>query len=256
MNKLNSFVLIIILFSTTLLSQNKVRIYGHVTDFNNNPVDSVSVWLKQNIDSLELKNKDKIFENSHETFTDSTGYFSMEVEPGTYYCLYSIKEVDYGKTKLEYWAWNIPVYKDLEINPQYDRIEIYGISGFEPKRGPFNSYKIYFRPMSLTKAHNLSKETKSDTINIAPNEITEEELTVKVNGTESKIVAIDKIREYTRDDHYMFAYMIQVLKPLDPLPTFNSEQLVDEYDKISVILHSSETNEYGKGEYFIKKIGK
>ncbi len=138
MNKLHLIVILLMIFSNSICGQSKVRIYGHVTDFNNNPVDSVSVWLKQNIDSLELKNKDKIFENSHETFTDSNGYFSMEVEPGIYYCLYAIKEVDYGKTKLEYWAWNIPVYNDLVINPQYDRMEIYGISGFEPKRGPFN----------------------------------------------------------------------------------------------------------------------
>ncbi len=55
---------------------------------------------------------------------------------------------------------------------------------------------------------------------------------------------------------YIIAYMIQILKPLDTIPVFNSEQLVNGYDKISIILHSNETNEYGKGEYFIEKIGK
>ena len=159
-----------------LHGQDKVRIYGQVTDLNNQPVDSASVWLKQNIDSLSIENKGKIFENSYETFTDSNGFFSMEIEPGTYYCLYAIYENDYGKTKLEYWAWNLPIYKDLEINPRYDRMEIYGINGFEPQRGPFNTYMIYFRPMSLTKALSLSKESKSDTIDIAPENISVEEL--------------------------------------------------------------------------------
>lgn len=239
---------------STLFGQNKVRIYGQVTDFNNRPVDSASIWLKQNIDSLALKDKEKIFDNSYETLTDSKGFFSMEIDPGTYYCLYAIKEVDYGKTKLEYWAWNLPIYKDLEIKPQYDRIEIYGINAFEPQRGPFNTYMIYFRPMSLTKALNLPKELQSDTINIAPENITKEELTVRVNGIETEVVAIDKIREYTKNERYMYGYMIQILKTKENSQSHTSE-LVEGFDKITIILHSEETNEFGKGEYFFEKIG-
>ena len=248
------------LFSiSSLFGQEKVKIYGKVTDVNNQPVDSASVWLKQKIDSLSINNKEKVFDNSYETFTDSNGFFSMDIEPGTYYCLYAIFEDDYGKTKLEYWAWNLPVYKDLEINPRYDRMEIYGINGFEPKRSPFNTYMIYFRPMSLTKALkslNLPKDSKTDTLNIAPNNIFKEELKVKVNGIETEVVAIDKISEYIRDSNYMYAYMIQILKPKEESNILNNPELVDGYDKITIELNSKETNEIGVGEYFLKKIGK
>lgn len=238
-----------------LYGQDKIHVYGHAKDFNGNPIDSVTVRLKQNIDSLALKDKDKVFENSYETLTDRNGYFSLEVDPGTYYCVYAIKEVDYGKTKLEYWAWNVPVYQDLEINPQYDRMEIYGVNGFEPQHGPFNSYMLYFRPMSLTKALALRKmETQPTMQNIAPDSISKEELSVKVNGREAEVVNIDKIKIYTRNGHYMYAYMAQILKPETTGP-LHPEEMAEGFDKITIVLHSAETNEYGKGEYFLKKIG-
>jgi nitrogen regulatory protein PII len=41
--------------------------------------------------------------------------------------------------------------------------------------------------------------------------------------------------------------MIQILKPKEIIA--NS----DDYDKISIILHSNETNEIGKGEIFVRK---
>lgn len=256
MNKLYLIILMTMISVSILHGQDKVRIYGQVTDVDNQPVDSASVWLKQNIDSLSIENKGKIFKNSYETFTDSNGFFSIEIEPGTYYCLYAIYENDYGKTKLEYWAWNLPIYKDLEINPRYDQMEIYGINGFEPQRGPFNTYMIYFRPMSLTKALSLSKESKSDTIDIAPENISVEELSVKVNGIKTKVVAIDKIREYIKDNKFMYAYVIQILKPEEIIPKESESELVEGFDKITIELTSKETNELGKGEYFLKKIGK
>ncbi len=98
--------------------KNEFIISGQVTDFNNNPIDSVSIHLK-----------DRNFRNLYSTLTDKN-----------------------GKTKLEYWTWNVPVYKNLEINPQYDKIEIYGINVFEPQVTPQNTYIIYFRPMSLSKS--------------------------------------------------------------------------------------------------------
>lgn len=255
MNKLLTLIFLITISATTLLGQNKVRVYGHVSDFDNQALDSVTVRLKQNIDSLSIDDKAKLFQNSYETLTDSTGYFSMEVDPGTYYCIYAIKESDYGKTRLEYWAWNVPIYHDLEINPQYHRMEVYGINGFEPQHGPFNSYMLYFRPMSLTEAHKIPLGNQPDTINIAPERITKDELTVKVNGRRADISAINKISISTRNNHYMYAYMVQIGKPDTDLTGFNSSQLVDGYDKITIELHSNETDEYGKGEYFLKKIG-
>ena len=250
----NITTILLCLISISLSAQKTVRIYGKVTDKNNTPVDSASVWLKQNIDSLTLKEKKKIFDNSYETFTDKNGYFSMNVTPGTYYCMYAIKEKDYAKTKLEYWAWNLPIYEDLEINPKYDRMEIYGINAFEPQRGPYNTYLIYFRPMSLTKALALPKKNLPKIIDIAPKTITKEELTIKINGHKAEIVNITKTEQYIKKDVAIYAYLIQVLKPKNASPT-NSKEMVKGHDKITIILNSKETNEMGQGEYFLKRVG-
>ena len=244
--KTTIIILLSILSFLNVSAQATVRIYGKVTDFNSIPIDSVSVRLKN----------DK-FENLYETLTDKKGYFSMNVTKGNYYCLYAIKETDYGKTKLEYWAWNVPLYSDMKVNPQYERMEIFGVNVFEPRVTPYETYMIYFRPMSLTKSLKITNEenkkafqqkaTKNhDTIEIAPNNISPEELTIKLNENEVKVLNIQKIIEYARGA-YMFSYIVQILKPKEGITS------TDGYDKISVMLHSKETNEIGKSEIFVKK---
>jgi len=249
----NLSVLILFLTLSTIYAQDSVRLYGRVTDFNNKPVDSASVWLKNKINHLDIKDKRSLFDNAYETLTDSDGNFSIAVKKGTYYCLYAIKESDYGKTKLEYWAWNLPIYADLEINPQYDRMEVYGINASEPQTGPFDTYQIYFRPMSLTKALALPK-TALDIIDIAPKTIAKEELSVQLNGYDAEVVSINKIDEYARGTT-MYGYLIQIKKPEAAYPQDLSAQAAKGYDKISITLHSKETDEKGKGEYFVKRIG-
>ena len=247
-------LLLTLITFTSIAAQDTVTLYGKVTDFNNKPVDSASVWLKNRLDNVTVANKRTLFDNAYETLTDNDGNFSFEVEKGTYYCLYAIKESDYGKTKLEYWAWNLPIYKDMEINPQYDRMEVYGINASEPQTGPFNTYQIYFRPMSLTKALKLPKG-KLEIIDIAPKTITKEELSVQLNGVTAEVVSINKIDEYARGTT-MYGYLIQILKPKHDQSLIKTTEMAEGFDKISITLHSKETNEMGKGEYFVKRIGK
>ena len=228
------------------VAQDSIRVYGHVTDFNSQPIDSVSVLLK-----------DKNFKNLYKVLTNKDGYFSFNVLKGNYCSLYAIKSSDYGKTKLEYWAWNIPAYQDMEINPQYERMEIYGVNAFEPQVGPWETYMVYFRPMSLTKAlkfqgdmqkNELEKKSKAnhDTVNVAPSAIQKEELQVKINEIQGEVVNITKVLEFARGI-YMYGYLIQVKKPKE------ESHMNNQYDKITIILHSKETGEYGKGEYFYEK---
>ncbi|WP_420602117.1 carboxypeptidase-like regulatory domain-containing protein [Flagellimonas sp.] len=254
--KKNHALTLLLIFITlgNIVAQETVTLYGKVTDFNNQAVDSASVWLKNKINGIAVENKTSLFDNAYETLTDSNGNFSIEVEKGTYYCLYAIKESDYGKTKLEYWAWNLPIYHNLEINPQYDRMEIYGINASEPQTGPFETYQVYFRPMSLTKALNLPKETKNNIIDIAPKTITKKELSVQLNGIDAEVVSINKVDEYARGTT-MYGYLIQILKPRYNKDQINANEMVEGHDKISITLHSKETNEMGKGEYFVKRIG-
>jgi hypothetical protein len=250
------FALILLIFiACTLSAQGKVTLSGRVTDFDGNPIDSASIRLKN-----------KQFENVYETLSDINGKFSLQVEKGNYYCLYAIKLSDYRKTKLEYWTWNVPIFEDIEINPQYNNMEIYGINVFEPQVGPYETYMIYFRPMSLKKSNEIVENQKIDKsdyekvakvekllkpiegniFDIAPNNITSDELSVKINGIESKILNIQKVKDYSRGIN-MFGYFIQVLKP-EEIKTMNVV-----YDKISIVLNSKETNEIGLGEAFVKR---
>jgi hypothetical protein len=233
--------------SLNLFSQDSIRIFGQVRDFKGNPLDSVTVRLKN-----------KKFENLYETITDRNGYYEIKALKNSYNCLYAIKFSEYAKTKLEYWAWNIPAYSNLEINPKYDRMEVYGINAFEPQVSPHDTYIIYFRPMSLTKSLKIQgkinkKELEQNAIsekslvNIAPDTISKNELDVRINGYQSDVLAINKITEYARGV-LMYGYTIQIRKPLE------SEKLELEYDKISIILHSQETNEFGMGECFVKRL--
>jgi hypothetical protein len=193
-----SFLLIV---SSIAEGQDCVRLYGRVTDFKGNGLDSVSVRLKN-----------RKFMNLYETLTDNDGRFSLNVEKGIYYCLYAIKLSEYRKTNLEYWAWVVPLLNDLEINPRYDNLEIYGVTVFEPRVTPQETYQIYFRPMSLKKG-NPMKILKGDTINMAPEKISPDELEIKINGIRSEIINIQKTVEYARGN-YFYGFNVQVFKPV------------------------------------------
>lgn len=255
MSKILSLISVFFVFTSCKNESDKFMITGKVTDFNGKSLDSVTIQLKN-----------RAFENIYETLSDSNGNYSLEVNKGDYYCLYAIKLSEYRVNRLEYWAWNIPVYEDMIINPQYDRMEIYGISVFEPQVTPQETYMIYFRPMSLQKtlvleskqnidnkesleadqAEDLLEKT-SKLINISPDTITSDELKIEINGEEVKIVGINKTTEYARGI-LMYGYYVQVLKP-----AYYKKQLDLKFDRISITLRSSETGEIGKGETFIKK---
>lgn len=249
------FALLLFAFSAYSQEKEKFVITGKVTDFNGQPIDSVTIRLKN-----------RVFEDIYETLSDRNGNYSLEVKKGDYYCLYAIKLSEYRVNRLEYWAWNVPVYDDMVINPQYDRMEIYGINVFEPQVTPHETYMLYFRPMSLQKTLKLAAKQEVNNkafqkaeraedlldktnklIDVSPDAITPEELTIEINGVKAKIVGINKTTEYARGI-LMYGYNVQVLKP-----TKNKEQPELKYDQISITLRSSETGEIGKGEAFVKR---
>ena len=231
------FLLLSILFTLSFCTNKEsskiefVSIYGQVSDFENNPIKDAKVGIK---------NKD--FKDIYQTKTDENGKYSIRVVKGKYFALYAIKENDYGKTKLEYWAWNVPASQDIKINPQYDNLEIYGVHIFEPKTKPNDTYRIYFRPMSLKKFKQL--DNKKDTIDILPI-LKKEEIKIKINNKTASIKTLDKVLEYNTTGKYIYAYELQVVKPKN-----NNEQ---DFDKISIEIYSSETKESGKSDCFFQK---
>lgn len=247
MKKLLILSILLLLSAGGIFAQDSIRVHGRATDFENNPLDSVTVRLK-----------DKLFNDLYETTTDKDGVYSLLVPKNHYFYFYAINLKHYFKTKLEYWVWNFPAFSDMEVNPQFDRMEIYGMNVFEPQVGPFETYMIYFRPMSLSKILSLcdledrskfEKEAclRHDTINIAPSHILPSELTVKINDKEVKILQIQKVLEYIRGA-YQYSYMVQILKN-------KQDENHSNIDKITVILNSRETNEIGRSDcYYEKKV--
>lgn len=239
MLKLFLLLSFLLTFTSPVEGQEKFRLYGRVADFGGNALDSVTVRLKN-----------RKFQNLYETLTDHEGRFSLNVEKGIYYCLYAIKLSEYRKTRLEYWAWNVPVLHDLEINPRYEDLEIYGVNVFEPQVTPQETYQVYFRPMSLKKGNPL-KIAKGDTINMAPETISTGELEIKINDIVSEIISIQKVVEYARGN-FFYGYYVQVFKPANR-SALSDTQEAKGWDKISIVLRSAETGETGTADAFVSR---
>jgi hypothetical protein len=95
----------------------------------------------------------------------------------------------------------------------------------------------------------LLKPVDDNIYDIAPSSIPPSELSVKINGVESKILNIERVKEYARGMN-MYGYLVQVIKP-EEIKTMNIA-----YDKISILLNSEETGETGLGEAFVKRHNK
>ena len=151
--------------------------------------------------SIEIKNEN--FESIYQTLSDESGKFELCVPDGVYPFLTAVR--NYGDQYLEYWAQNIPAQQELELHIQIDTLEVYGLHAFIVK-GAANALSIYFRPMSLEKF-------KTGEVDIAP-VLRENDITVTVNGRESKVYVVNPVREYIGGERrYLSAYLIQSSLP-------------------------------------------
>lgn len=150
---------------------------------------------------IELKNER--FETMYQTLSEENGTFALCVPDGSYPFLTAVR--DYGERYLEYWAQNVPAYGDLELHMRIDTLEVYGLHAFIVK-GAAKALSIYFRPMSLEKF-------KAGEADIAP-VLTENDITVTINGQESRVYVADRVREYIGEEgRYLSAYLIRTSIP-------------------------------------------
>jgi hypothetical protein len=215
-------------------AKETIRISGRVTDFEGRPIEGATI---------ELKNSR--FDNAAEGTSDKDGRYSLTAPKGTYMALAAVK--DYQVKSLEYWAWTVPAEKDLEINPRFDRLEVYGINAWRPQGG-YPSYQIYFRPMSLTRvtkkvveAGGMENLGKLPVIDIAP-ELSVADIQVTIDGQPVKVLQVNRVREASGPDQYLFGYLVQV-----PLPEMKP---VADYFPITVTVIDKETGERGEGCLF------
>lgn len=214
------------------MNPDVVKVTGRITDFQNNPQANAIVRIM-----------DDHFEDIESTYTDDNGYYQLTISKGVYYAFYACK--DYAIRNLEYWAWNVPVHEDSEINARIDGLEIYSLTAFRAQFG-LPQMMIYFRPMSLKKGKPFKENAEllnQPIVDIAPN-ITEHDVEVRINGIPSVIHQVNKVFEYVGSGK-MYAYLLHVSAPID-LNRY-------EYNKIDVVVADRETGEQGEGSVYWKE---
>jgi len=142
---MKTILTIFLLFAvnTTLAEPSrKITITGQVTDKRGTPVKKCDVFFNK---------MSWITEDSVHVQCDSKGNYHAEIEAGDYNSVYVCDEELYGKTKLEYWAWNLSLQASQTLNAQFDTMEVYSLSTWASNGGS-DSLFASFRPMSLAKA--------------------------------------------------------------------------------------------------------
>ena len=215
----------------------QARIFGRVCDFDGKPIKDADIELKT-----------ARFENAAATRSAADGSYSLTVEPGLYMALAAVK--DYQVSKLEYWAWNVPAAGEVEINPRFDRLEVYGLNAWRPQGG-YPSFQIYFRPMSLTmtvaavtKAGGMDKLGGLPFIDIAP-ELKARDIVVKIDGEVVEVLRVNKVQEASSPTQALYGYLIQT--PLPKAPA------TGDWITIDVTLTDPATGEKGEGRLFLAR---
>lgn len=200
-----------------------VKVYGRVTDFENNPLENAEVFIK-----------DRVFNDVYKTVTNKNGEYEIQIVEGLYYAIAIVK--DYTINYLEYWAWNVPVYKNTEISCKIGGLEVYAINCYDIQ-GAWPSLMIYFRPMSLQLAKDLIAKSV-EPIKISPM-LYKDSIKVSVNNKLTDILELNGIKEYVGECKRMGAYLIQAQLP------HNINK--DDYNKIDIEIYNKETDEKGQG---------
>lgn len=205
-----------------------MKLYGKVTDFDGRPLPGAEVHMVG-----------RGWEATAYTSTDEHGLYALEVEHGIYLAVWICK--DYKERMLEYWAWHVPVYGDLELNARVDRLEVYGLNAFWPRQRA--TLMVFFRPMSLTRAlaWEARKPEPPGLIDIAPR-LNPEDTKITIDGRPAPLLCVTKVREEAPPDRYLDAYLVHV--EADGICE------TDAYRKIDVAIVDRETGERGEGTVF------
>lgn len=227
---------------SALSAQSKsdfVTIKGYVTDYENHPLDSVSIFFQ-----------DPLFETVHEAITDANGYYEASIKKGRYPSMGALNMNGYFHNdsklseedqRLEFWGWNFIADRDTVFNMKYHRMEAYAINAFTIQGGA-PGYMIYCRPMSLTRFFDSKKNP--DIKYISPHS---EALSVRITINDEEVKLLDKqeVLEYFDEGEDSLAYLFFASLP--------SKKTNLPYDIIRVELNDLENGDKGEGVYFYEK---
>ncbi len=237
----SSFLFALVIISNAQNIDGYVTIKGYVTDYQNNPLDSVSVCWMDEYFSKEIVS----------TITDKNGYYEAHLKKGRYYSISALNMSQYivsgsklpeQDLRLEFWGWNFIADRDTTFNMQYHRLEVYGLNVFKIQGGT-PAYTIYCRPMSLTRAlfYGLPSTGK---VRLAPSP---EYLKVKItiDNEEVNILSKREVEEYWSDTESTNAYILTT-----DLPKKNNNL---PYLVFRVQITDLENGDMGEATYFLEK---
>lgn len=187
-----------------------VTISGRVTDYDGNPIDSVTVsWLNP------------AFNGHYYATTDVDGRYTARIPKGRYAYAGGINMAEYpnaGSTlpeaeqRLEFWAWNFMADRDTTLDFRYHRLEIYGVNAFQVQ-GAAPGYTVYFRPMSLTRSQRWTRAGKpAGDAGLAP-AIDSAKIDVTIDGEPVAIRMAQQVKEYFDEGSWSGAYLLFVDRP-------------------------------------------
>lgn len=254
-------LLLFLLFCSTAYAQQQdsVTIRGRVTDYNGQPIDSVSIWWQN-----------PSFNDIQQTVTNKDGYYTARIPKGKYQSIGAINMATYPHTakpglpeadlRLEFWAWDFNADRDTTLNIRYHRMEAYGLRAFRIP-GAMPAYQIYVRPMGLTRYLETKKKAAhgEDLSHIEQSAISEQaqanllappadklKATVWIDGEEVPILMKQEIKEYFDANEYGNAYLLTV-----DMPKHSKKDLP--YRIFKVELTDLENGDRGEGLYYMEK---
>lgn len=196
-----------------------VTISGRVTDFDGNPIDSVTVgW------------QNPAFSGQYYAVTDADGRYCARIPKGRYAYVGGLKMSEYviaGSTlpeadqRLEFWAWNFIADCDTTFDLRYHRLEVYGVNAFQIQ-GASAGYTVYFRPMSLTRFQRWVRRGKPAGDNGLAPSIDSAKIEVTIDGEPVNIRMAQEVKEYFDEANWSGAYLLFVDRPKQsrPVKTF------------------------------------
>lgn len=223
-------------------------ISGRVTDYNGLPVDSCSVMLF---------NPD--FNPALVSESDADGFYRLDSVPeGRYAAIAAIRLNEYPRMqqvppedmKLEFWAWNVVLDRDLDLNIRYGKLELYGTRAFY-EYGGRQELLIYTRPMSVTKAvlfpdyADKSAMERNSSVTVAPKFM---EFRVYVDGRPIEILSVQHLSLPNTNGNSMNddCYLIQTTLPE------NNNSNPEKPHEIRVVGHNKEYDEWGESVYYLE----
>jgi len=194
------------------------KISGHVTDFEGKSFRAAVIVRPDDFDS------------GNGVWTDESGNYNILLPERVYSNIF-VDDESYGVQTAEAWGWHIIVDQDQNVDFKVGTGEVYNLNVW-PNNGGAKTYFISFRPMSLYLYQNAGKTTtvhvdgkEFELVDIAP-VLKAKDMTIKFNGKEAGIVALQKYYEWT-SGKVMTAYLLQVSR--DGLQNMGKQTVTVEY---------------------------